>query len=181
MPELTACLDCGHRLSTAANACPECKTQYPFGVECCICSKQFAYKDCVNSGGRYSHAACVKALLSVPTKCCLCGATLPVKPMQGNRLPSYSMHDSSTPPEVCGSCGQPNPRQHITQCTKCFLPLFEGNEVVVCKRPEVHYSEHYHPGCAPPPTSASGCASAFSVIALVLLLILCVIEAARFS
>src|SRR5258707_90093 len=107
MPELSTCWDCGHRVSTAAKArpAPVCKSPYPFGVKCKICSQRLAYKDRFDSGGRYSHPACVKRMLSIPTACTLCGASLPVKPMDGKRLRSYSMHDSSETPEVCDRVG----------------------------------------------------------------------------
>ena len=170
MAELSTCWDCGHRVSTAAKACPApaCKSPYPFGVKCKICSHRLAYKDRFDAGGRYSHPACVNRLLSIPTECCLCKASLPVKPMNGKRIRGYSMHDSSEAPEVCGSCGQPDPRRYLSCCAKCDLPLFKGNTYVVRKRPEVHYSEHYHPGCAPEVKSGIGCASLVSIAVLVL-------------
>jgi ribosomal protein L40E len=167
MPELKPCWDCGHRLSPEATACTKCLSRYPFGVWCVICGKKLAYKDCL-SWGNHGHPLCVAKAVAIPTDCFACGAKLPVLKRDGKELPGYTK-------EVCESCGQPNARQYISACEKCGLPMFSDNCVV--RSGEDKYQRRsdyrYHAWCAPAEVKApKGCATFFSVVAIVLLLLL---------
>jgi hypothetical protein len=100
MPELRACLDCGHRLSSEAKACTACKTQFPFGVTCYICKQVLAAKDSMTwYGSIRGHLSCVKERLKIPTRCHACEAALPAIAVEAKMiLPVGWGH------EVCASC-----------------------------------------------------------------------------
>lgn len=64
MPELLQCMECGAQLSSDAQQCPHCHTEYPRGVVCLGCFETLKQSEAVKHethsthSTKYFHAAC---------------------------------------------------------------------------------------------------------------------------
>ncbi|WP_449419697.1 hypothetical protein [Phormidium nigroviride] len=64
MPELLQCMECGAQLSSDAEECPHCHTEYPRGVVCLGCFETLKQSEAVKHethnthSTKYFHAAC---------------------------------------------------------------------------------------------------------------------------
>lgn len=147
--QLSSCLECGYSpISSAAEACPRCRSSHWRGTTCPYCRKtvrrssssqiKWSQQHVSHTDGYAFHPECLSRMFEVPAdaKCASC--ELPLSPtFDWQQITSVLRQDHPQLPS-CPRCGQPD-----------VLALWTGGSCRKCQFIVVG-SKEYHAWCAPP-------------------------------
>lgn len=134
MAKLTNCIECDGKVSSEAEQCPHCKTKYPHGVQCAVCShvvKQSEAWPKTAGSTKWLHHRCYEKIKVDAIVCRACHTRV-----------NGSLTDK------CPKCGHPF---RVEICYYCHLPIYAEK----AKKWEQYYwhtdskdTEYAHPLCA---------------------------------
>ena len=107
MSTLQTCVECGESVSSSAQICPSCKSQYPSGVTCPVCEGKLPHSKSVPVPRGFAHRTCAQTAREAGyrIRCPVCAISL------------------TTLLEICPSCGEP---LRVEACCYCGERLYKA-------------------------------------------------------